>query len=72
MQLHGSAKRIMTRARGPESAAPLSSGVRRHVLFGAAITALGGERQDDLQSPPALGDEDTRPQGLSVFSAAAG
>jgi len=42
MQLHGSAKRNMTRARGPASAAPLSGGVRRRVLFGAAITALGG------------------------------
>ena len=42
MQLHGSAKRTMTRARGPASAAPLSGSVRRHVLFGAAITALGG------------------------------
>jgi hypothetical protein len=42
MQLHGSARRTMSRARRPASAAPLSGGVRRHVLFGAAITALGG------------------------------
>ena len=43
MQLRGPAKGNTTRARGPASVAPLPSGtVRRHVLFGAAITALGG------------------------------
>jgi MFS family permease len=43
MQLRGPAKGTTTGARGPASAAPLPSGtVRRHVLFGAAITALGG------------------------------
>ena len=42
MQIRGPAKGT-TRARGPASAAPLPSGtVRRHVLLGAAITALGG------------------------------
>ena len=36
-------KRHPTRARGPAPAVPLPSGiVRRHVLLGAAITALGG------------------------------
>jgi len=43
MQLRGPAKGTTTGARGPASAAPLPSDtVRRHVLFGAAITALGG------------------------------
>jgi sugar porter (SP) family MFS transporter len=43
MQLRGPAKGSLTRARGPAPAAPLPSGiVRRHVLWGAAITALGG------------------------------
>jgi len=43
MQLRGSAKGTTTGARGPASAAPLPSDtVRRHVLFGAAIKALGG------------------------------
>ena len=50
MQLRRPARRTTTgtrgtttEARGPALAAPLSSGtVRRHVLFGAAITALGG------------------------------
>jgi hypothetical protein len=33
----------MTRTHEPTPAAPLSSGtINRHVLFGAAITALGG------------------------------
>jgi sugar porter (SP) family MFS transporter len=42
MQIRGPAKGT-TRARGPASAAPPPSGaVRRHVLLGAAITALGG------------------------------
>ncbi len=42
MQIRGPAKGT-TRPRRPASAAPLPSGtVRRHVLFGAAITALGG------------------------------
>ena len=43
MQLRGPAKGTMTGARGSAPAVPLPSGtVRRHVLFGAAITALGG------------------------------
>jgi MFS family permease len=42
MQIRGPAKGT-TLARGPVPAAPLPAGtVRRHVLFGAAITALGG------------------------------
>jgi sugar porter (SP) family MFS transporter len=42
MRLRGSAKGTMTGARGPALAAPPPGAVRRHVLFGAAITALGG------------------------------
>ena len=43
MQPRGPARGTTTGARGPAPAAPLPSGtVRRHVLFGAAITALGG------------------------------
>jgi hypothetical protein len=43
MQLRGPAKGTMAGTHGPALAAPLPSGtVRRHVLFGAAITALGG------------------------------
>ena len=43
MRLRGPAKGTMTRAHEPAPGAPLPSGiVRRHVLFGAAITALGG------------------------------
>jgi len=43
MQLRGPAKGTVTGASGPAPAVPLPSGtVRRHVLFGAAITALGG------------------------------
>ena len=43
MQLRGPARGTTTGARGLTLAALLPSGtVRRHVLFGAAITALGG------------------------------
>src|SRR5450755_165712 len=43
MQLRGPATRTTTRAHEPTPAAPLPPGVvRRHVLLGAAITALGG------------------------------
>ena len=43
MQLRGPARGTTTGARGPALAAPPPSGtVRRHVLSGAAITALGG------------------------------
>src|SRR3984957_16699366 len=43
MQLRGPAKGTTTRARGPASAPPLPSGtVRRHVLWGAGFTPLGG------------------------------
>jgi hypothetical protein len=43
MQLRRPARGTTTGARGSALAAPLASGtVRRHVLFGAAITALAG------------------------------
>jgi sugar porter (SP) family MFS transporter len=43
MQLRRRANGTMARGHGPTSAAPLPPGiVRRHVLLGAAITALGG------------------------------
>jgi hypothetical protein len=43
MRLRGPVKRTMTRAHEPTPSAPLPPGVvRRHVLLGAAITALGG------------------------------
>ena len=43
MRLQRPAKGIMARARGPAASAPLPSGaIRRHILSGAAITALGG------------------------------
>jgi hypothetical protein len=42
MRLRGPAKGTMTGARGPALAALPSGAVRRHVLVGAAITALGG------------------------------
>jgi MFS family permease len=43
MQLRGPATGTTTGALGTAAATPLPSGaVRRHVLFGAAITALGG------------------------------
>jgi hypothetical protein len=43
MRLQRAAAGVMAKARGPAPAAPLTSGaVRRHVVLGAAITALGG------------------------------
>jgi hypothetical protein len=43
MQLRGPAKGTTTRAHEPTPGAPLPSGIiRRHVRWGAAITALGG------------------------------
>jgi fatty acid desaturase len=40
---HYDAREKAMRLRGPAPATPLPAGtVRRHVLFGAAITALGG------------------------------
>src|SRR5450755_2409175 len=43
MQLRGPATRTTTRAHEPTPSAPLPPGVvRRHVLLGAALTALGG------------------------------
>jgi sugar porter (SP) family MFS transporter len=43
MQLHDLGRRHDSRVRGPAAAAMLSSGaIRRHILSGAAITALGG------------------------------
>jgi hypothetical protein len=43
MRLRGPARDTITRAPGPAPAAALPSGsIRRHVLLGAAITALGG------------------------------
>src|SRR2546429_5671016 len=43
MRLRGLVKGTPTGTRGPAPAVPLPSGiVRRHVLLGAAITALGG------------------------------
>jgi hypothetical protein len=43
MRLRRAAAGVMAKARGPAPAAPLTSGaVRRHVVLGAAITALGG------------------------------
>src|SRR5690348_18058729 len=42
MRLRGLVKGTPTRTRWPAPAVPLPSGIVRHVLLGAAITALGG------------------------------
>ena len=43
MRLQRQATGVMTKAAGPPPTSPLTSGVvRRHVVLGAAVTALGG------------------------------